>query len=159
VSKRIAVCPGSFDPITLGHLAIVQRAAALFDEVIIAVAEDAEKRHTFGIDERVELATDASGDIENVTVESFSGLLANYCERRGVTAIVKGLRGHCDIDHELQMQTVNKNLAPGVETVFLMALTEVAHISSSMVKWLASLGADVSGYVPENVAERLRQDV
>ena len=157
MSNRIAVCPGSFDPITLGHLALVRRAANLFDEVIVAVAQDAEKQHTFSVDERVEMATGASAGIENVTVEPFSGLLADYCRRRAVTVIVKGLRGRSDTDHELQMQAVNADLAPGVETIFLMALTEGAYISSSMVKWLSGLGADVSGYVPENVAERLKQ--
>ncbi len=158
MSKCIAVCPGSFDPITLGHVALVQRAANLFDEVIVAVAEEAEKQHTFGIDERVEMARGACAGMEKVTAEAFSGLLAEYCRRRGATAIVKGLRGRCDIDHELQMQAVNADLAPGVETVFLMSLTEGAHISSSMVKWLSGLGVDVSGYVPESVAERLNRD-
>ena len=158
MSKRIAVCPGSFDPMTLGHLAIVRRAAALFDDIIVAVAEDAEKQHSFGIDERVEMARGACAGISNVTVEAFSGLLAEYCRRRGVTAIVKGLRGHSDIDYELQMQAINADLAPGIETVFLMASETGAHISSGMVKWLSGLGADVSGYVPGNVDERLNQD-
>ena len=157
MQKRTAVCPGSFDPITLGHLDIIARAARLFDTVIVAVAHDARKHHMFDIEERVGLAVAACADIGNVTVEAFDGLLVDFCTARDAAAIVKGLRRSSDMPDEVQMQAINADLAPGVETVFLMAAAQYAHISSSMVRWLGELGADVSRYVPEAVAARLRE--
>ncbi len=158
MEKRIAVCPGSFDPITLGHVDLVRRAAGLFDQLIVAVAVtvDAEKRHTFSLDERVGMAAAACADIANVTVESFCGLLVDYCRQQGAVAIVKGLRTAGDMPHEMQMQAVNADLAPDIETVFVLASAQYAHMSSSMVKWLNELGVDVSSYVPDNVAARLQ---
>ena len=156
MDKRIAVCPGSFDPITLGHVDLVRRAAGLFDQLIVAVTVDAEKRHSFSLDERVEMATAACADIANVTVESFCGLLVDYCRQQGAVAIVKGLRTAGDMAHEMQMQAVNADLAPEIETVLLLASAQYAHMSSSMVKWLNELGVDVSSYVPDNVAARLK---
>ncbi len=156
MKKRIAVCPGSFDPITLGHVDLVRRAARLFDELIVAVAADAEKHHRFSLDERVEMVREACDDIADVTVEGFSGLLVEFCRRQGAAAIVKGIRTTADMPHELQMQAVNADLAPEIETVFLAASAQYAHMSSTMVKWLSDLGADVSGYVPAGVALRLK---
>ncbi|HCU36334.1 MAG TPA: pantetheine-phosphate adenylyltransferase [Armatimonadetes bacterium] len=156
MEKRIAVCPGSFDPITLGHVDIIRRAANLFDQVIVAVAQDARKSHMLSIDERVELAEAACAGIVNVIVEPFEGLLVEYCVRRRAVAIVKGIRNLSDIPDEAQMQAVNADLAPGVETLFLIASPQWAHISSSMVRWLNELDADVSRYVPEAVAHWLR---
>ncbi len=158
MEKRIAVCPGSFDPITLGHVDIIRRAANLFDQVIVAVARDARKSHMLSIDERVELAEAACAGIVNVIVEPFEGLLVAFCVQRRAVAIVKGVRNLSDVPDEAQMQAINADLAPGVETVFLIASAQWAHVSSSMVRWLNELDADVSRYVPEAVAHRLRGD-
>jgi len=158
MEKRIAVCPGSFDPITLGHLDIIRRAAGLFDQVIVAVARDARKSHMLSLDERVRLAEAACADVANVTVEPFDGLLVGFCVQRRAVAIVKGIRNLSDMPDEAQMQAINADLAPGVETVFLTASAQWAHVSSSMVRWLNELDADISRYVPEAVAHRLRGD-
>lgn len=155
MEKRIAVCPGSFDPITLGHIDIVRRAARLFDRVIVAVARDARKSHMLDVDERVRLASAACADIHGVTVEPFEGLLVQFCAEREAVAIVKGLRNLSDMPDEAQMQAINADLAPGLETVFLIASARWAHVSSSMVRWLNELDADVSPYVPQAVAQRL----
>lgn len=153
--NRTAVCPGSFDPITVGHVDLVRRAARLFDGVIVAVAADAQKQHVFPLNERVEMAHAACADLDGVTVQSFEGLLVEFCRRHGATAIVKGLRGAADMAHEAQMQAINADLAPEIETVFLAASAQTAHISASMVRWLSDLGVDVSAYVPPKVAQRL----
>ncbi len=136
---------------------LVRRAAGLFDQVIVAVAAtvDADKRHSFALDERVEMVTAACADMANVTVESFDGLLVDYCRQHGAVAIVKGLRTAGDMAYEMQMQAVNADLAPEIETVFVLASAQYAHMSSSMIKWLNQLGADVSSYVPASVAARL----
>lgn len=153
--NRIAVCPGSFDPITLGHVDLVRRASRLFDRVIVAIAADAQKQHTFALEERVEMAQAACDELEGVAVEGFDGLLVEFCRQRDATAIVKGLRSTADLSHEAQMQAVNAELAPQIETVFLLAPAQTAYISASMVRWLHDLGVDVSGYVPPGVAQRL----
>ncbi len=156
MEERIAVCPGSFDPITLGHVDIIRRAARLFDVVVVGVATDAQKSHMLDIDERVQLAELACADIDGVRVEAFSGLLVDFCQQMRAAAIVKGIRDSSDIAGESRMHAINAELAPGVETVFLIAVPQLAHVSSSMVRWLNELDADVSRYVPEAVAQRLR---
>jgi pantetheine-phosphate adenylyltransferase len=153
--KRIAVCPGSFDPITLGHVDLIRRATRLFDHVIVAVAADAQKQHVFSVDERVEMAIAACEDLSNLTVHSLEGLLVQFCRQHQATAIVKGLRSAADMPHEMQMQAINADLAPEIETVFVPASASTAHICASMVRWLSQLGVDISCYVPPMVAEQL----
>lgn len=155
MSERIAICPGSFDPMTNGHLDIIRRAARLFDRVIVAVAGDAEKKHMSALEKRLIMVAAACEGLENVTAEAFDGLLVAFCNERNGIAIVKGLRTTDDISHEAQMALMNSELAPDIETVFLLSRPQNAHISSTMVRWLSELGADISGYVPARVAEQL----
>ena len=153
---QIAVCPGSFDPVTNGHVDIVARAAALFDRVIVAVLVNESKRSLFGIDERIDMLSHAVADSANVDVTSFSGLLVDFCDQHNATAIVKGLRAPGDFDYELQMAQMNASLAH-VETVFLPTAPQWSFVSSSLVKEVAGFGGDVSGLVPSYVLDRLRR--
>ncbi len=152
---RRAVCPGSFDPVTLGHLDVVRRAASLFDEVLVAVGTNPSKRRLFSAEERLEMLERACAGIEGVTVASFSGLLTEFCTANGVQAIVKGLRAGTDFDYELPMAHMNASLAPGVETVYLPTSAGWSFVSSSLVKEVAGFGGDVSGFVPDFVNEAL----
>lgn len=149
----LAVCPGSFDPITLGHLDIARRARGIFDEVVIAVAHNAVKNYFFDLEHRVELARAAVAGLD-IRVEVVEGLLADYCRDVGATAIVKGLRGGADLDGEAPMAVVNRHLV-GVETVFLLSEGSHAHIASSLVKDVARHGGDVTELVPPAVATAL----
>ena len=157
-TSALAVYPGSFDPITLGHVDIVRRAAALFDEVILGIAHNAAKtgRHLLDIDTRLRLARDAVEGIEGARVEIIPGLLADFCRERGARAIVKGLRHGTDLDAEAPMALANRELG-GPETVLLIASPAHAHVSSSLVKDIASYGGDVPPYVPPAVATALAQ--
>jgi pantetheine-phosphate adenylyltransferase len=153
---RRAVCPGSFDPVTNGHLDVIRRAAGLFEEVIVAVLVNEAKRGLFSVEERLEMlreALTASGD-SNVKVDSFEGLLVDFCSAAGVDVIVKGIRAAGDIDTELQMAQMNRSLT-GVETVFLPTDPQWSYVSSSLVKEVARLGGDVSTHVPSSVLGRL----
>ena len=150
----LAVCPGSFDPVTLGHVDLVRRARGMFDEVVLAVAHNAAKSHLFDLDQRVELARAAVEGLD-VRVDVVDGLLADYCRRVGATAIVKGLRGGADYDAELPMALMNRHLSD-VETLFLPGDGALAHIASSLVKDVARHGGDVSDLVPPVVAQALR---
>ena len=150
----LAVCPGSFDPITLGHVDVVKRALSLFDEVIVAVANNPSKSHMLDSDQRVMLARQALVGLDGVTVEPVSGLLADFCPERGARAIVKGLRGSADFDDEMAMSLLNRHLS-GVETVFIMGDPTLNHVASSMVKEIARYGGDVTGLVPDAVARSL----
>jgi pantetheine-phosphate adenylyltransferase len=153
---RRAVCPGSFDPVTNGHLDVIRRAAGLFDEVIVAVLVNEAKRGLFPVEERLEMlreALAASGD-SNVKVDSFEGLLVDFCSANDVDVIVKGIRAAGDIDTELQMAQMNRSLS-GVETVFLPTDPQWSYVSSSLVKEVARLGGDVSTHVPSSVLGRL----
>ncbi|MPZ60094.1 MAG: pantetheine-phosphate adenylyltransferase [Propionibacteriales bacterium] len=156
---RRAVCPGSFDPVTNGHLDIVSRAAVLFDEVTVAVMVNKSKRNMFDLEERMDMLRVVVSDFANVKIESFDGLLVDFCTTHDITAIVKGLRAVSDFDYELQMAQMNRSLAP-VETVFVPTSPEYSFLASSLVKEVASYGGDVSGLVPEHVlpllAERVR---
>jgi len=154
-----AIVPGSFDPITNGHLDIIQRAAHLFEHVTVAVAINSGKAPLFPLEERVEMAREVCGNLLNVSVETFDGLLVEYAVRRGATAIVKGLRAVSDFEYELQMALMNRRLYPGVETVFMMTGAEYSYLSSSIVKEIARLGGSVEGLVPDSVRQRLRQKV
>ncbi|GAA1927705.1 pantetheine-phosphate adenylyltransferase [Nocardioides marmoribigeumensis] len=152
---RRAACPGSFDPVTNGHIDIVGRASALFDEVIVAVGVNKSKNRLFTAEERLEMLTEAVAPWDNVVVAGFTGLLTDFCEERGVSAIVKGLRAVSDFDYELQMAQMNSSLSP-VETVFMPTSPEYSFLASSLVKEVATFGGDVSALVPPHVLERLR---
>ena len=151
---RRAVCPGSFDPVTNGHVDVVSRAAALYDELVVAVLVNPGKAGLFSVDERIALLRDAVADVPNVTVDSFQGLLVDYCRSHDIPVIVKGLRAVSDFEYELQMAQMNRELA-GVETLFVPTAPQVGHLSSSLVKQIATFGGDVSGLVPKAVHERL----
>ena len=152
---RTAVCPGSFDPVTNGHLDVFVRAAAMADEVIVGVLINHNKAGLFTIEERIEILRDVVAPYPNIRVDSFHGLLVDYCREQGVTAIVKGLRAISDFDYELQMAQMNYRLA-GVETVFITTNPLYSFLSSSLVKEVAKFGGDVEGLVPDAVLMRLR---
>ena len=151
---RRAVCPGSFDPVTNGHVDVINRAAGLYDELVVAVLVNPGKAGLFSVDERMELLRDAVSDLPNVRVDSFTGLLTTFCEERDIAAIVKGLRAVSDFDYELQMAQMNSSLTD-VETVFVPTSPEYSFLASSLVKEVATFGGDVSGLVPASVNERL----
>ncbi|SBW27714.1 pantetheine-phosphate adenylyltransferase [Protofrankia symbiont of Coriaria ruscifolia] len=153
---RKAACPGSFDPITNGHLDIISRASRLFDEVVVAVLINKSKANLFTVEERIELIREVARDHSNVVVESSHGLLVDFCRARGIQAIVKGLRAVSDFDYELQMAQMNHSLA-GVETLFMSTNPQYAFLSSSLVKEVATYGGDVSGLVPDVVLKQLRE--
>ncbi len=151
---RRAVCPGSFDPVTNGHIDIVSRASGLFDEVTVAVLINKSKRSLFSVEERIDMLTEVCADFPNVKIDAFHGLLVDFCQERGIHAIVKGLRAVSDFDYELQMAQMNSSLAP-VETVFVPTSPEYSFLASSLVKEVATFGGDVSPLVPPRVLERL----
>ncbi|WP_426243989.1 pantetheine-phosphate adenylyltransferase [Nocardioides sp. LHG3406-4] len=153
---RRVVCPGSFDPVTNGHLDIVERAASLFDEVVVAVGINASKNRLFTPEERIDMLTTACERFPNVRVDAFSGLLTDFCQQHGIVAIVKGLRAVSDFDYELQMAQMNSSLAP-IETVFVPTSPEYSFLASSLVKEVASFGGDVAGLVPAFVHTRLTE--
>lgn len=151
---RRAVCPGSFDPVTNGHLDIISRAASLFDEVVVAVLHNPSKSPLFTVDERVEMLRDVLKGQPRVRVTPFEGLTVDFCRANDVAAIVKGLRAVSDFDYEMQMAQMNYSQA-GVETLFMTTNPLYAFLSSSLVKEFAKYGGDVSGLVPELVMDRL----
>jgi pantetheine-phosphate adenylyltransferase len=151
---RRAVCPGSFDPVTNGHLDIVGRASRLFDEVIIGVLINQHKTGLFTIEERIEMLRAVTAPYENVRVESFRGLLVDFCRTQQAAVVIKGLRAVSDFDYELQMAQMNNGLA-GVETLFMPTNPLYSFLSSSLVKEVAKWGGDVSPHVPDLVGERL----
>ncbi|MDA0259697.1 MAG: pantetheine-phosphate adenylyltransferase [Actinobacteria bacterium] len=152
--KRV-VCPGSFDPITFGHLDIVERASSIFDEVVIAVMVNKTKQTLFTVEERIEMTKEVTSKFPNVKVDSWSGLLVDYCKTNDISIIVKGLRAVTDFDYELQMSQINLQLQ-GVETLFLSTAPAHSFLSSSLVKEIASHGGDVSSYIPETLLKRLK---
>ncbi len=151
---RRAVCPGSFDPVTNGHLDIVGRAASLFDEVVVAIGTNMSKNRLFTPEERITMLEQATAGIPNVRVAGFDGLIVDFCRELGAVAIVKGLRGSGDYEYELPMAQMNAHLA-GVETVFLPGAVGNAFVSSSLIKEVAALGGDVRGLLPEPVRDQL----
>jgi pantetheine-phosphate adenylyltransferase len=151
---RRAVCPGSFDPVTNGHMDIIGRSAALFDEVIVAVLINESKTGLFTVDERMALLRETASEYRNVLVESFRGLLVDFCRAREARVVVKGIRAVSDFDYELQMAQMNIGLA-GVETLFMPTNPLYSFLSSSLVKEVAKWGGDISGHVPEPVRARL----
>ena len=154
---RRAVCPGSFDPVTHGHLDIIERASRLFDEVVVVVGVNASKSRLFGAEERIAMLERACGHLNNVRVDGFAGLLTTYCVEHDVTAIVKGLRAAGDFDYELQMAQMNSRLAERVETVFMPTSPEHSFLASSLVKEVASFGGDVAALVPDFVLDALTE--
>ncbi len=155
-SKAIALYPGSFDPLTNGHIDLVARAARLFDNLILAVVHNPAKNPLFSVEERIEMLREVAAKYENVEVDSFQGLLVNYAQRRNATVLIRGIRAISDYEYELQMALMNRRLQPELETVFLMASEAYSFVSSRMVKEVYSLGGDVSGLIPATTLERLR---
>jgi pantetheine-phosphate adenylyltransferase len=153
---RRAVCPGSFDPVTNGHVDVINRAAGLYDELVVAVLVNPGKAGLFPVEERMDLLRDAVSDLPNVVIDSFQGLLVDYCREHDLPVIVKGLRAVSDFEYELQMAQMNRELA-GVETLFVPTAPQVGHLSSSLVKQIAQFGGDVSRLVPKAVLDRLLQ--
>lgn len=151
---RTAVCPGSFDPVTNGHLDVFARASEMADEVVVAVLINKTKSSLFTVDERIEMLEQTVAPLGNVRIDSFHGLLVDYCRDNGIKAIVKGLRAVSDFDYELQMAQMNYRLA-GVETLFISTNPLYSYISSSLIKEVATYGGDVSGLLPDPVLERL----
>lgn len=150
-----AVCPGSFDPVTLGHIDIFERAAAQFDEVVIAVLVNPNKKGMFDLDERIEMIEESTRHLPNLRTESGQGLVVDFARQRGLTAIIKGLRSGADFEYELQMAQMNKHVA-GVDTFFVATAPRYSFVSSSLAKEVASLGGDVSDLLPAPVNERLQ---
>jgi pantetheine-phosphate adenylyltransferase len=155
MTERVALYPGSFDPLTNGHLDILSRARRLADRTIVAILENDTKTPLFTLEERIEMIREILGDDPATPVRSFQGLLVDFAQSTGATLIVRGLRAVSDYEYELQMALMNRRLAPGVDTVFLMAKEEYSYVSSRLVKEVARLGADVRGLVPESVRKRL----
>jgi pantetheine-phosphate adenylyltransferase len=152
----LAVYPGSFDPLTNGHVDIILRGAKLFDRIVVAILVNAEKSPLFTIAERVDIARDVFKDQPSVEVDTFGGLLVDYVQRRGAQTIVRGLRAVSDFEFEFQMALMNKRLNPAIDTVFMMPAEQYTYISSRLIKEVFALGGRVHGLVPELVEERLR---
>lgn len=153
----VALYPGSFDPITNGHLDLIQRGSALFDRLIVAILRNDEKRPLFSLDERVEMLHEVTGEFPNVEVGSFGGLLVDYAAERGASVILRGIRAVSDYEYELQMALMNRRLRPEVETVFLMAGEAYSFISSRLVKEVIRLGGDIGDLVPPTIEGRLKR--
>ena len=152
---RIAVYPGSFDPITNGHLDILRRGLAIFDKVIVAIADNVRKAPLFTIEERATFIREAMANDPRLSFDAFHGLLVSYCQKHGATTILRGLRALADFEYEFQFVHMNRRLAPEIDTMFLMTAEEHFYVSSSLVKEVASLGGDVSGLVPDAVRAAL----
>lgn len=152
-----SLVPGSFDPVTNGHLDIISRSAALFDEVRVVVALNASKSPLFSLEERMEMLIEVCAPFENVSVHAFEGLLVQYAQQCGASVIVKGLRAVSDFEYELQMALMNRRLSDSVETMFLMTGADYSYLSSNIVKEIARLGGAVEGLVPNSVEKRLRE--
>ncbi|HET9451665.1 MAG TPA: pantetheine-phosphate adenylyltransferase, partial [Aggregicoccus sp.] len=150
----IAIYPGSFDPLTNGHLSIIQRGLKMFDRLIVAIAVNPKKVPTFTMEERRELIRGACNNDPRVEVDSFSGLLVEYAQKRNIPVLLRGLRAVSDFEYEFQIANMNRKLAPSIETVFMMTGEDYFYISSNMVREVASFGGDVSGLVPANVHEK-----
>ena len=159
MKRKIAIVPGSFDPITYGHIDIIKRSAQLFDEVIVAILVNPDKKYLFTLEEREEMINESIKDFKNVKVDSFSGLLVNYAKKVDSTVIVRGLRAVSDFEYEMQLTFMNKELDYNIETFYMMANKQYSFISSSIVKGVSGFGADLSKFVPKHVEERLEKKV
>ncbi|MCR4727860.1 MAG: pantetheine-phosphate adenylyltransferase [Lachnospiraceae bacterium] len=153
---RSAIYPGTFDPMTFGHLDIIKRAANIFEHVVVSVLDNKEKTPLFSVEERVNILKEATKDIPNVSIESFSGLLIDYCKERGIYVVVRGLRAVTDFEYELQMSQMNRKLSNHkVDTVFFNTTLKYSYLSSSSVKQIAQFNGDLSAFVPDYVADML----
>lgn len=155
-NKNIAICPGSFDPITLGHLDIIKRGASVFDKVIVGVLNNINKQPLFTVDERVELIKEVTKDIPNISVDSFDGLLIDYAKKVGANVLLRGLRAVSDFEYEMQTASINRKLNDEIETFFVMTNNQYSFLSSSIVKEAAKYHASVVGLVPPVVEEALK---
>jgi pantetheine-phosphate adenylyltransferase len=156
-SSKIAVYPGTFDPVTYGHIDLIRRASKIFDKVIVAVAHNKAKGVFFSVSERVSMLKDAVRDIRNVEIDDFDGLVVDYVKRCGSRVMVRGLRMLSDFEYEFQMALTNRKLADNIETIFMMPHEDYSYISSKLIKEAALLGADVSNFLPKNVEEALKK--
>ena len=155
--RRIALFPASFDPVTNGHIDLIDRGRAVFDELVVSVARNVTKSGTFSVDERVEMLEAVVGDREGIRVTSFDGLLVDYARRIGATAVIRGLRAVSDFEYEFEMALMNRHLYPEIETLFLMTSQQFFYVSSSRLKELVRFGANVEEFVPQLVAARLKE--
>ncbi len=157
-NHKKAVYPGSFDPITYGHIDLIKRALSVFDEVIVAVAHHStEKSHLFSVNERIQFLRQATAGLEGVTVEEFEGLVVDYVRKRGATAMIRGVRMLSDFEYEFQMALTNRKLADDIETIFLMPHESYAYLSSRLIKEIASLGGDISPFAPDFVVKAIKK--
>jgi len=154
--EKIAVYPGSFDPVTNGHIDLIQRSAALFDKIVVAILRNSGKTPLFSVDERREMLESATRDVSNIVITDFSGLLVDFAERISATVIIRGIRAISDYEYELQMALMNRRLSNRVETVFMLPAETYSYLSSKLVKEIASHGGAISGLVPKEVERRLR---
>ncbi len=159
MSESLAIYPGSFDPITNGHLDLIERGSQIFNHLIVAVLTNLEKNPLFTVPERVEMLQEATRSIANVTVDTFSGLLVDYAREKQAKALLRGIRAFTDYEYELQMALMNRKLAPDLETVFLMPALSYTYVSSRLVREVFQLGGSVNGLVPAMVEERLHQKI
>lgn len=155
--NHVAIYPGSFDPVTEGHIDIMKRATQIFDTVIVAVAHNLQKQPLFTTEERLEMLKDTTKGLKGIKVESFDGLVTAFARQKGANVLIRGLRMVSDFEYEFQMALTNRRLADDIETVFLMPSEKHSFISSTLLKEAASLGADISSFVPEEVARRLKE--
>lgn len=155
--KRIAVYPGTFDPVTNGHLDLVERSLRIFDEIIVAVAANPKKKPVFSLEERIGMFKEVTAQYENLIIEGFDGLLVDYIKKKNAVGIIRGLRAVSDFEYEMQMALMNRRLDNTIETVFLMPNEEYSFITSTIVKEAASYGGDVSTLVPKVIVERLKK--
>jgi pantetheine-phosphate adenylyltransferase len=155
--KRTAIYPGSFDPLTNGHLAIIQRGLKVFDRLVVAVANNPEKRPLFSVDERKQMIADAVGEDSRVEVDSFDALLVEYVRRKGIHTVLRGLRAVSDFEYEFQIANMNRHLLPDLETVFVMTGEDYFFVSARLVREVATFGGDVSAFVPANVLGALHR--
>jgi len=157
--NRVAICPGTFDPVTYGHLDVISRASAMYDQVVVAVVNLPWRKGStvFSAEERIGFLTEATRDLPNITVEAFSNLLVEFAREKGAMAIVKGLRAISDFEYELEMNQLNRRQAPDIESVYLMASPKYSFLSSSGVKELATFGGEIDDLVPEGVARHLKE--
>ncbi len=153
----IAICPGSFDPVTRGHLDIIHRAAGMFDKVIVAVLHNSKKNPAFTVEERMEMIEKVTKDLPNVEIATFDGLLADYARMRGATVLVKGLRAVSDFEYEFQMALANRKLNPELETVFMTTKAENMYLASSLVKEIARNGGSIDDFVPDCLREEIQK--
>jgi pantetheine-phosphate adenylyltransferase len=156
LKRVIAIYPGSFDPLTNGHLDLIERGAKLFDELVVAILQNSEKTSLFSVEERLEMLCECTRQWENVRIESFGGLLVDYARDRGAQAVLRGIRAVSDYEYELQMAWMNRKLDPSLETVFMMPAGAYPYLSSKLVREIASLGGKIEGFVPALVESRLR---